>query len=184
MLLDAISIIIIILFFIRGYMKGFIVAVFSVVALLLGIICALKFSCIFATWLSDKGVISSGWAQLISYIVLFIVVVMLVRLIARMIQKVIEGIMLGIINKLAGGILYAFFGAILWSSLLWLGNQLHIISAQTIAASRTYPWLSALAPWFFGEVGKLLPFARTTFTDLQHFFDTINQKLPQHVGTH
>jgi hypothetical protein len=32
-------------------------------------------------------------------------------------------------------------------------------------------------------LGKLLPFARNVFSDLQHFFDTINQKLPQHVGT-
>lgn len=41
MALDVIGIILIVLFFIRGYMKGLIVALFSVLAILLGIVCVL-----------------------------------------------------------------------------------------------------------------------------------------------
>jgi len=184
MVLDAIGIIIIVLFFIRGYTRGIIVAAFSVLAILLGIVCALKLSQTFSAWLLAKGIITSGWAQLISYIVLFIGVVLIVRLIAKAIQKGVEGLMLGTINKVIGGLLYAFLGAVLWSSLMWIANQMHIISPETIAASKTYSWLSALAPWFFEHIGKLLPFAKNVFADLQHFFDGVNQKLPDHVGAH
>ena len=184
MILDVIGIILIVLFFIRGYMKGFILAAFSVLAILLGIICALKLSQSFAAWMLAKGYVSSGWVQVISYVLLFIVVVIIVRLIGKLIEKAVETLMLGIVNRLIGGLLYAFMGAVLWSSLLWIGSRMHIITPETIAASHTYAKLSLLAPWFFEQVGKLLPFARDTFSNLEHFFDTINQKIPDHVGAH
>jgi membrane protein required for colicin V production len=91
-------------------------------------------------------------------------------------------LMLGVVNKLIGGLLYSFLAAVIWSSLLWIANQMHLIAPETITASKTYIWLSPLAPWVFEHVGKLLPFAKNTFGDLQHFFDHVNQKLPQHVG--
>jgi membrane protein required for colicin V production len=183
MILDVIGIILILLFFIRGYMKGIIVALFSVLAILLGILCALKLSQALSTWLLEKGYVTSGWVQIISYVVLFIGVFLLVRLLAKLIQKAVEGMMLGTINKLIGGLFYAFMGAVLWGSLLWIGSHFHIITPETIAASKTYPWLSKLAPWFFDQAGKLLPFVRDTFDKLEHFFDTVNQKAAN-VGAH
>ncbi len=183
MILDVIGIILIILFFIRGYMRGIIVAAFSVLAILLGILCSLKLSQALSAWLLEKGYVSSGWVQVLSYVVLFIGVVLLVRLLAKLVQKAVEGMMPGIVNKLIGGLLYAFLGAVLWSSFLWLGNQMHIITPSTIAASNTYSWLSRLAPWFFEQAGKVLPFVRDTFSKLEHFFDTVNQKATN-VGTH
>lgn len=183
MTLDVIGIILIILFFIRGYMKGIIVAAFSVLAILLGILCALKLSQAFSAWLLARGYVSSGWVQVVSYVVLFIGVFLLVRLVAKLLEKSVEGMMLGIVNKLIGGLLYAFLGAVLWSSLLWIGAKMHIISTETIAASHTYSWLSKLAPWFFEQAGKVLPFVKDTFSKLEHFFDTVNQKAGD-VGTH
>ncbi len=184
MVLDVIGIILILLFFIRGYSKGFIVAAFSVLAILLGILCALKLSQSLATWLLAKGYVTSGWVQIISYVLLFVVVVLLVHLVAKLVEKAVEGLMLGMVNKLLGGILYAFLGAVLWSSLLWIGGRMQIIGQETINASKTYPWLSRLAPLFFEQAGKLLPFVKDTFDKLAHFFDTVNQKIPGDVGAH
>ena len=176
MALDVTGLIIILLFFVRGYSRGLIVAAFSVIAILLGLLCALKLSQSFAAWLLEKGYTTSAWAQLISYAVLFTGVVLAVRLIAKMLQKAVEGMMLGTVNKLAGGILYAFAGTLLWSSLLWIGGRMNLFSPELIAASRTYSWLSALAPWFFSVAGNLLPFAKNVFADLQHFFDAVGKK--------
>ena len=184
MVLDVIGIILIILFFIRGYTRGIIVAAFSVIGILLGILIALKLSQSFAAWMLAKGYITSGWAQVISYTLLFIGVVLVVRLIARLLQKAVEGLMLGMVNKLIGGALFAFLGAILWSSFLWIGTRMNMITPETIAASKTYYWLSPLAPWFFEQAGKLIPYVKDTFSGLEHFFDTINQKLPGNVGAH
>jgi len=120
----------------------------------------------------------------VSYVLLFIVVVLIVRLIGKLLEKAIDGLMLGVVNKLIGGLLYAFLGALLWSSLLWIGNRMQIITPETIAASKTYSWLSRLAPWIFEQAGKLIPFVKDTFTNLEHFFDAVNQKVPDHVGAH
>ena len=184
MVLDVVGIILIILFFIRGYMKGLIVALFSVLAILLGILVALKFSQMLAAWLLEKGYVTSGWVQIISYVVLFVVVVVIVHLIAKLIERALEGMMLGTVNKLIGGIFYAFLGAVLWSSLLWIGSRMHMITPESIGQSKTYSWLSRLAPWVFEQAGKLIPFVKDTFEKLQHFFDTVNSKPADHVGAH
>lgn len=181
--LDAAGVIIILVFFIRGYMKGLILAAFSVIAILLGILCALKLSQSFASWLLANDYVSTPWAQVVSYIVLFIGVVLLVRLIGKMVEKAAEGLLLGTVNKLLGGLLYAFLGAVVWSSLLWIGGRAHIIPEKTMNESVTYASLSALAPWFFEVAGSLLPFVKDTFARLAHLFDTINAQ-PKDVGAH
>jgi membrane protein required for colicin V production len=183
MVLDVIGLILVFLFFIRGYLRGLIVAVFSVLAILFGILCALKFSQALSGWMLEKGYVTSGWVQIISYVLLFIGVFLLVRLLARMVQKAAEGMMLGVINKIIGGLLYAFLGAVLWSSLLWIGARMHMLPQDTVLASKTYNFFYQLAPWFFDQAGKLLPFVRDTFTKLEHFFDTVNSK-PANVGAH
>lgn len=176
MALDVTGLIIIALFFIRGYTRGLIVAAFSVIAILLGVLCALKLSQSLAAWMLMKGYLTSAWAPALSYIILFVAVVLAVRLIAKMLQKAVEGMMLGTVNKVFGGILYAFLGAVLWSSMLWIGARMNMFSPELIATSKTYSWLSQLAPWFFGFAGNLLPFAKDVFGNLQHFFDAVNKK--------
>lgn len=184
MVLDFISLTIIIIFFIRGYRKGIIVAVFSVLAIILGVICALKLSGMFGEWLLAKGWVTSGWATIISYLILFFGVLLLVRLLAKALQSVTQLAMLGWLNGLVGGLLYGFMAAIVWSSLLWIGNQMHLISPETKTYSKTYSYLEPLAPWAFEHVGKLLPFAKDVFSDLKELFNDVNQTLPEHVGAH
>lgn len=183
MVLDIIGIALVILFFIRGYMKGIIVAVFSVLAILLGVVCSLKLSEKLATWLLEKGFMSAGWAQLISYVLLFIVVVILVRLIAKAFETSAKAMMMGWVNSSIGGFLYAFMAAIIWSSFVWLATEMHLFSEETIAASKTYQYVAPLAPWVFEKIGNLWPMAKDIFANLQTFFDNVKPELPGHVDT-
>jgi membrane protein required for colicin V production len=184
MTLDIIGITLLIIFFIRGYMKGIIVAAFSVLAVLLGVVCALKLSQLFAAWLMEKGWVTSGWAQLLSYVVLFIGVMLLVRLVGKAVQSSVEAVMLGTVNRIIGGLLFMGITAVVWSSLLWIGTKMMLISPETIAASKTYTYFEPVAPWAFEHIGKLLPFARDVFDKLQEFFDTVNQGTTTNVGAH
>lgn len=182
MVLDIIGLSFIILLFIRGYMKGVIVAAFSLIGIILGIICALKFSHILALYFFHQGIITSGWAQVVSYLIIFIGIVLIVRMIAKALETLLRAVMLGVVNRIVGGILYGFIAALVWSSFIWISNQMHLISPETIASSKTYPYLSKLAPWVVNNVAQLWPFAKNIFTDLEHFFMEVNKKLPQHVG--
>lgn len=183
MALDIIGISLILIFFIRGYMKGIIVAVFAMLAIVLGIICSLKLSSLLATYLLEKHIVTSGWAQLASYVVIFIGIVFLVRLLAKAIESSFEAVMLGWVNKGIGGLLYAAMATMVWSSFLWIANRMQLIEPDTIAASKTYPYLSQVAPWVFEHIGKLWPMVKDIFHDLGTFFDKVNGQIPDHVDT-
>lgn len=184
MVLDLICLTLLVVFFIRGYMKGVIVAAFSLLAILLGVLCALKLSHKLAGWLFSSGLVTSAWGPLISYLILFILVVWMVRLVAKAIEKSTEAVLLGWVNKAIGGVLYAFIAAIAWSTLLYLLNMGHLLPPETLYSSKTYPWVSPLAPWIFDHIGQVWPFAKDLFSDFSSFFDQVNETLPDHVGAH
>ena len=183
MVIDILGLTLIVLFFIRGWIRGIIVALLSVLAVILGVICSLKLSGLLAQWMADKGWLNSGWALLVSYLLLFIGVILLVRLIGKALSKTAQLVMLGWLNGLVGGLLYAFMAAVVWSSLLWLANQMHLIPPEAKAYSRTYDYLEPLAPWVFEKAGKLLPFAKDIFQELTQYFSELNTSLPDHVGS-
>jgi membrane protein required for colicin V production len=177
-MLDFLGIIILLLFFIRGYMKGVIVAVFSLLSILLGIICSLKLSGMLASYLLEKGWVNSGWAQAVSYAILFTVVLLVVRLIAKAIKSSMQLVMLGWADGFIGGLLYAFTAAVIWSSALWVGDKMHLINESTKLQSKTYEYFIVLAPWVVAHIGVLLPFAKDAFSELGYFFDKVNSHVP------
>jgi len=176
MAIDIIGISLLLIFFIYGYRRGMIMAVFSLLASIAGIICALKLSHSLASYLDEKGIISSPWGQIISYIILFLLVAAIVRLIGKALQSTFEAIMLGFFNRLAGGFLYALLGALIWSTLLWLGSKSHIISSKEISESKTYSFFSGIAPWLVGQLGRFVPFAKDIFAQLSQYFDKTTLK--------
>lgn len=184
MILDIIGIALIILLFARGYRKGIIVAAFSLLGMILGVICAMKLSGKLAAWLMGKGIVTSSWGLIVSYLILFFGVVLLLRLGARILERSARAVWLGGINKLTGGILYALIGAFVWSTCLWIGNHAHLFTPEILTQSRTYDYYAPIAPWVFANVGAVLPFAKNILGDLQGLFDQVNQKLPEHVGAH
>jgi membrane protein required for colicin V production len=183
MALDIIAIILIILFFIRGYMKGFMVAAFSLLGIVAGIICSLTLSEKLASWLLTKGYITSGWAQVVSFAVLFVGVILLVWLIAKALDKMVKALMLGWFNGLLGALLYTFMAVFIWSAALWLCNQMHFLSPETIAYSKTYSFISPVAPWVCDKVGQFWPMAKDAFANLQLYFSNVNHLLPGNVDT-
>jgi len=117
-------------------------------------------------------------------VVLFFAVLWGVRLLARLTEQLGSALLLGWVNKIAGGLLYAGAAVIVYSSLIWMCNRAHFFSAETLAGSKTYPYLEPVAPWFFDQAGRLLPFAQHAFDNLHAFFNGVNKSLPEHVGTH
>lgn len=183
MTLDLIAITLAFLLFVRGYKKGVIVALGSVLAILLGITCALSLSAKLSVYLFEKGFAGSALAPLISYAILFIGVVWIVRFLVRFLEKTTSAVLLGWVNKSIGGLLYVGLGMIIYSSVLWLCNSAHILSPETIVQSQCYKYLAPIAPWVFAHIGEVIPFAKNTFADMRHFFEGVNQQLPEHVGT-
>jgi membrane protein required for colicin V production len=178
MALDITALILILLFFIRGYMKGLLVSICSVLALFLGIVCSLKLSQAFASWMLAKGYTTATWAPILSYLVLFAIVVLLVRLMGKVLQKMLEGLLLGTANKIAGGVLYALMGTTLWSTLIWIGDKMQLYPPTLVQASKTYNLMLLWAPAAFHGIGYVLPFAKDVFEQLSLFFDGVKNHIP------
>jgi membrane protein required for colicin V production len=183
MTIDLIAITLAILLFLRGYSRGIIVAICSVLAVLLGITCALSLSAKLSNFLLEKDWVSSALAPIVSYAILFFAVLWLVRLLAKLIEGFTSSILLGWVNKSIGGILYIALGMVLYSSVLWLCDGAHLLSPETKVKSQSYSYIAPLAPWVFAHIGEVIPFAKDTFSDMRHFFEGINHQLPEHVGT-
>ena len=177
MAIDIIFVILIVLALIKGYRRGFIVAVFSFIAILVGLAAALKLSTVVAKRIGDAVNVSDKWLPIISFLVVFVVVVLLIRLGAKAIERITETVMLGWFNRLAGIILYAAIYTTIFSILLFYLGQMKIISSETIQRSVAYPFIQPWGPKVMNGLGALIPFFKNMFGELEEFFSRMSPKL-------
>jgi len=148
--IDLIAITVLAIAAVRGYRKGLIIALFSAVAVVLGIWCALRLSAPVAAWLQGHG-LAGSWAPLAAYLILFLGVGALVRWGAQIIQGVTKTLMLGFANRAAGAALYVGFSALVLSSVLWLAGRVGALGPEATGESVAYPYLAPVAPWVYGK---------------------------------
>ncbi|MGX5819969.1 CvpA family protein [Chitinophaga lutea] len=161
----------------RGFTRGLIVAVFSLVALVLGMAAALKLSAVLAAYLETQGM-HGRWWPVACFFIIFLAVVVLVRLGAMALEKVVQWSMLGWVNRLGGIVLYILVYMIVYSILLWLANQLYWLSPETKLQSAVYPYLEHLGPRVVEQMGRIMPFLRDVFAELEGFFGKAAQMAP------
>jgi membrane protein required for colicin V production len=176
MVIDFIFTIIIVIAIFKGYRKGLVLAIFSILAFIIGLAAALKLSAFVADKLKDNMSISYHWLPFISFVVVFFIVVLLVNLGARLIQKSFDVVLLGWANKLSGAILYIILYLIVFSIFLFYLEKSRLIKPETIASSKTYSFVAPLAPKVIDNFGKIIPFFKDMFSELENFFAALPQK--------
>ena len=155
---------------IKGWRRGLIVAVFSIIAFIAGIAAAMKLSVLVADYLKDSVNVSKQWLPVLSFALVFILVVLLVRLGANLIERTVEMALLGWVNKLGGILLYVTLYTFMYSVMLFYAQQLQLVKETTIANSVTWPWLQPVGPWVIDGLGSLIPLFKDMFARLQEFF--------------
>lgn len=172
MLIDILFIISMVFAIFKGYRNGLIVAVFSLVAIIVGLAAAMKLSVYVARQLGEHTSVSQSWLPFISFALVMITVVILVRLGAAALQKMAELVLLGWLNKLAGVVLYAVLYTLVLSVLLFYAEKLHLIDVNTIAASKVYGFIQPWGPKTIDGIGRLIPLFGDMFESLSSFFET------------
>ena len=178
MIIDIIVAVILIFAIIRGYRQGLIVALFSVIAFIIGLAAAIKLSVVAADYIGNAVKVSDKWLPIISFAVVFLVVVILVRLGAKFIQKTVELAMLGWVNRVAGILLYLGIYILIFSVLLFYADQLGFIKPETKTESATYAYIQPWGPKIMEGLGKIIPVFKGMFKDLEDFFDTVSKQVP------
>ena len=178
MILDIIVAVILILGVIKGYRQGLIVALFSLVAFVIGLAAAIKLSVVAADYIGKAVKISDKWLPIVSFAVVFLIVVLLVRLGAKFIQKTVELAMLGWANRIGGILLYVGLYILIFSVLLFYADQMNFIKPETKSESVTYSYIKPWGPKLMDGLGKIIPVFKGMFEELEDFFDNVSKEVP------
>ena len=176
MFIDVVCLLLVIWAVFKGLRKGFIVALFSFLAFIIGLAAALKLSTVAAKYIGSNTNVEQPWLPFIAFAAVFLIVVLLVRLGARAIEGVLHIAMLGWLNKLGGVLLYLVLYFFIFSIILFYADQLHILKQDTLEHSVVYPYIQPLAPKVIDALSYVLPFFKNMFAELESFFEAMSNK--------
>ncbi len=177
MLLDLIFAVIIVLAILKGYQRGLIVGLFSLVAIIIGLAAAMKLSAVVAGYIGKAVKVSEQWLPIISFAVVFLIVILLIRLGAKAIESAVEVSMLGWVNKIGGIILFAAIYTVVFSVLLFYAEQMKLIQPETINKSVIYSFVQPLGPKAINGFGSIIPVFKDMFGELEQFFDGVAKNI-------
>jgi membrane protein required for colicin V production len=172
-MIDIIFFILVVLAVFKGYRRGLIVSLFSIIALMVGLAAAIKLSAVTAGYLEGSLNVSARWLAVLSFILVFIAAAFLVRLGAKALEKTVELAMMGWLNRIAGIILYFILYTCIFSVILFYAEKTGILSTQTLADASTYNFIKPWGPAAINALGVILPFFKNMFTELESFFERV-----------
>ncbi|MDX2001467.1 MAG: CvpA family protein [Chitinophagales bacterium] len=175
MWIDILLLAVLVLAFIMGFWKGFVHSVISFFALIIGGMVAIKFS----GCATQKLYEWFGWQgklmPILSFILLFICALLLLRLITVLLEKSLKTAGLGVVNQLAGSFLWCISLLMILSIVLWYVNKLQWIDERDKIESRTYNYLQPAAPIVMDQFGKLIPWFKGAFDQLEETMDQVKE---------
>lgn len=181
MLIDVIACALLIIAIFKGISKGFIVAVFSFLGFIIGLAAAIKLSAVAATYIGNSVNVSARWLPVLAFAVVFFIVVLLVRLGAKAIESVVQLAMLGWLNRLGGIVFYLLLYIFIFSIVLFYATEIKFIKPDTAAASVTYGYIEPWGPKTMEALGKVVPFFKDMFVQLEGFFEGVSQAAPKNI---
>lgn len=177
MLIDIFFIVLLLIAFTKGVRKGLIQALFNSIGFLVGIAAAVKLSAVIAVHLSSNTHLNSHWLPFLSFVIVFSVVVLAIKMAGKLFEKTSDLLMMGWVNKLGGIGLYVILYSLIFSVILFYVKQLGLIKKDTLNNSLFYPYLAPIAPDIIGAIGKIIPFFKNLFEQLENYFGGVSNKI-------
>ena len=151
--------------FMSGYSKGIIKTLFTVLAYLIGVMAAFKFSPAMTNFLKQLIGTDHPMMFIAGFLLTFLSTMLIIRVLARSLEAFMEKANINFINQIAGGSVMAALSILVLSMLLWFANNARMIDEPTKEISHTYEYLEAY-PDFVWSLGRRF---QPTF---QEFWDT------------
>ncbi len=175
MIVDGVLLIVCILAFIRGWKKGLLWAIVSIVAVIIGIVVSLKFSHLLANYLFENNILTNSYTLLISFVLLFLLTIFLFRTLIKFVEKILETVFLGWVNNILGGLFYCFLVVFLFSTFLWLSNKAKLLNLKYTSDSKTYRYVEPIAPKTVALITPFVPYVKTLYKDIEEYFEKISK---------
>jgi membrane protein required for colicin V production len=166
--LSAIDIVLLLLILagaISGYRDGFLMALFSFAALLLGILGAFKLLGYAIVFLSSEFNINKNVLPYVAFAVVFVIILVSVNLIGKIIKLSIDRTFLGRIDQAVGAGLGLLKSIFLLSVSLWILDALKVnLPERWTSDSWLFPRVESFAPGVAVWLADYVPFFRDVFT--------------------
>lgn len=137
-------------------MKGLVVEIASIAAILLGFIGSRMWGAMFAAWLIEQFSWPESVCVVIAYALLFVGISVVLHILAKLLTKLFKTVALGWLNRLLGGL----FGTLKWMIILLLlvlcvhrlDDQFHFLQDDLKNQSIVYMQAAPLAEKIWMEV--------------------------------
>lgn len=163
----------------KGFRKGLIIEIASLVALLLGIYGSIHFSDYVSDYLKTSFHLKTAYLHVISFGLTFILIVIIVYTIAWLIEKLVDLVALSFVNKLAGSLFSLIKMAFILSVILYFINTLDskktFISESKRNSSVLFVPVSNLAITFIPAINNIKLMEKG-----QTFIDNTKSKISNH----
>jgi membrane protein required for colicin V production len=166
MIFDALLLVFGLLAFWRGWQKGLLWAILSLVAVLAGVLIAMQGAHQLSEWLFRQDILNGKYTLPLSFVIIFVLVILLFRLLVRFAEGVLEKMLLGWANRLAGGTLYLFFVCLLFSAFAWLAQRSGLFADNLEKESRTMHLIAPLGPKTVEYASALMPVGKDLYREI------------------
>ena len=178
MAIDIIFVITMLYGFYLGFSKGIIKTVFTVLSIMFGLMAAFKFAPAMTDFLESAFSNNNPLMLIAGFLLSFVLVMVFIRLIARALEGALKTANINIINQLAGGVLLSGILILLYSVILWFGNQATLINNDAKRGSMTYPYLEKFPAQAKGIAYKIQPVFQEFWNQSLDMMDRLEEMKP------
>lgn len=164
--------------FYLGFSKGIIKTVFTVLSIMFGLTAAFKFAPATTDFLESAFNNNNPLMLIAGFMLSFVVVMVLIRMIARGLEGMLKTANINIINQLAGGVLLGGVLILLYSVILWFGNQATLINDEAKRRSMTYEYLEKFPTQAKGIAYKMQPIFQEFWNQSLDMMDRLEEMKP------
>lgn len=151
MIIDLVFVFLLIMAIFKGFTKGLIVAVFSLISFVIGLAAALKLSAAFAQYLQNETKLEGRWLPVVAFVIIFIGVAFLVRWAAKLLKGAVNLALLGWVDTLGGIVFYALLYTIILSVVLFSEPSLTSLALKHNRVQQPIPTSPPGAPGWLME---------------------------------
>jgi len=141
-----------------GYKDGFILSLFSLIAIVLGLLGGFKLMGWAMVFLADKYNVDQKILPYLAFALVFLLIVILVGLLGRLIKVGVKKSLFGPLDSIIGALLGLIRMTFMVSIALWIGDSLKIdFPEEWTAKSWLHPITEGFAPKITDLISHILP---------------------------
>jgi membrane protein required for colicin V production len=148
----------------HGYKAGFLLELFSLVAIVLGVLAGFKFMGWAMVMLGEKVHINKDVLPYVAFAMVFIAVVIVVNLLGKLVKASVDKTLLGPLDDVGGAFIGLVRTTFVISIALWIVDSLNLsFFSEWTEDSLLYPIVAGVAPKFTHWISGFFPFFKDVF---------------------